>query len=243
MRVFGRVSYKGTQYQGWQKQTSAPSVQETIEKELSQILNTPISIQGSGRTDAGVHAKGQTFHFDVDKEVDLERLRYSLNCLLPEDVYVKSLEKVDDNFHARYSAKTKVYQYNIHFGHRDVFGNDLEATIPQPCDLALFKEALKLFEGKHNFQNFTSKEEDQENFVREIYEINFEESKNRISITLKGNGFMRYMIRFLIGTALAISQGKENISFIKENLDDNNERNIVSYKAPSEGLYLVDVIY
>lgn len=243
MRVFGRVSYKGTSFQGWQKQTSAPSVQETIEKGLSQILNTPISIQGSGRTDAGVHAKGQTFHFDVDKEVDLERLRYSLNCLLPEEVYIKSLEKVSDDFHARYSAKAKVYLYNIHFGHRDVFANEFEATIPQPCDIELLKKALLMFVGKHNFQNFTSKEEDQENFIREIYEIKFEESKDRISITLKGNGFMRYMIRFLIGTALAISQGKENISFIKEKLDANNERNIVSYKAPSEGLYLMDVIY
>lgn len=243
MRIFGRVSYKGTRYQGWQKQTSAPSIQETIEKVFSQILNTPITIYGSGRTDAGVHAKGQTFHFDVDKEVELDKLLYSVNCLLPDDIYINSLEKVDDDFHARYCAKAKVYQYNIRFSHRDVFQNELEATIPQPCDIFLFKEALQLFVGKHNFQNFTSKEEDEGEFMREIYGIKCLDNGDRMSIILKGNGFMRYMIKYIIGTAIAVSQNKEDINFIKERLDNTEKRNIVSYKAPSEGLFLLDVLY
>lgn len=243
MRILGKVSYKGSRYQGWQKQMDAPSVQETIEKVLSQILNQAISIQGSGRTDAGVHAKGQTFHFDIDKDVDLDRLNYSLNCLLPEDIYVLSLQKVNDDFHARYSAKGKIYQYDIHFGHRDVFHNEIEATILQKCDISLLKEALLQFIGKHDFKNFTSKEEDENQFMREIYDISFMEKEDRLSIILKGNGFMRYMIRFMIGSAIAISQNKENISFIKEKLDSKKERSIVCYKAPSEGLFLIDVIY
>lgn len=245
MRIFAKVSYKGNNYQGWQKQVNAPTVQEEIEKVLSKILNTQISIYGSGRTDAKVHAVNQTFHFDVDKDVDLDRLRYSVNSLLPEDIYVKSMEEVEKDFHARYSAKKKIYRYVIHFGHRDVFDNDLQATVLEKCDVELLKQALQQFVGKHNFQNFTSKEEDETGFIREIYEIctDFDEENNNLSITLVGNGFMRYMIRFIVGTAIAISQNKEKIAFIKERLEETKQRNIVSYKAPSEGLYLQDVIY
>ena len=101
MRVLGKVSYKGTNYFGWQKQNFYTTVQETIETVLSQILNGPINIYGSGRTDAGVHAKGQTFHFDLNKDFDLDRLLYSVNCLLPEDIYINSFTPVDDGFHAR----------------------------------------------------------------------------------------------------------------------------------------------
>lgn len=245
MRVFGKVSYKGSNYQGWQKQANAPTIEEEIEKVLSKILNTPINIYGSGRTDAGVHAYGQTFHFDISKDVDLGKLQYSCNCLLPDDIYIKSMEVVDESFHARYSAKKKIYQYVIHFHARDVFNNDLKATILEKCDIDILKQSLSLFVGKHNFANFTSKEEDEDNFIREIYEINtiYDEKNNDFIITFIGNGFMRYMIRFIVGTCIAISQKKEDISFIEERLDASSIRNIVSYKAPSEGLYLVDVIY
>ena len=243
MRVLGKVSYKGTNYFGWQKQNFYTTVQETIETVLSQILNGPINIYGSGRTDAGVHAKGQTFHFDLHKDFDLDRLLYSVNCLLPEDIYINSFTPVDDDFHARYSAKGKVYQYDIRFGHRDVFDTELVTTIPQPCDIELFKKALNMFVGEHCFKNFTSKEEDDRNFVRKIHEIQFQENNGVTSIILKGSGFMRYMIRFVVGTALAVSQGKESLEFIKNKLCDTEKRDISAYKAPSVGLYLIDVLY
>ena len=245
MRLLAKVSYRGGNYQGWQKQTSAPSVQEEIEKVLSKILNTPISIYGSGRTDAGVHAIGQTFHFDVDKEVDIDKLKYSVNCCLPEDIYISELHQVDDNFHARYSIKEKIYRYDIHFGNRDVFSNHFEATIPQPTDINKLEKALSLFAGKHDYKDFTSKEEDEQKFIREIYEIKFQFNKdtNKASITLRGNGFMRYMIRFIVGACLAVAQSKESEDFILHHLSDKKEREIISYKAPSEGLYLLDVIY
>ncbi len=243
MRLLAKVSYQGHNYQGWQKQIDAPTVEETIEKVLSQIFATPISIHGSGRTDAGVHAKGQRFHFDIPKPFPIDRLQYSMNCLLPNDIYIETLEEVSDDFHARYSAKGKIYEYDILFGHRDVFSYQTETNIPQPTDISLFKEALQLFVGQHNFQNFTSKEEDENNFVREIYEITTEEVDSHMRIILKGNGFMRYMIRFIIGTSLAVAQNKESLSFIKEHLDGDGKRDIVCYKAPSEGLYLIDVMY
>lgn len=245
MRIFGVVAYQGNNYQGWQKQSDAPSVEETIEKVFSKILNRDINIYGSGRTDAGVHAYHQTFHFDVEKEdLDLDKLKYAVNSLLPKDIFIIELKIVSDDFHARFSIKEKTYEYVIRFGNRDVFNYQNEATIPFPTDIELLKKSLSLFIGKHNYQNFTSKEEDEAGFVREIKEISvdYDKENNRLKICLTGNGFMRYMVRYIVGTSLAVAQGKEDISFIERNLDAN-KRNIVSYKAPAEGLFLKDVKY
>ena len=245
MRYLCQVSYKGTNYQGWQKQKNAPTVQQEIERVLSQILNTEITIQGSGRTDAGVHAQNQYFHFDFDKEIDLGKLRYSVNCLLSKDILVNSIKLVDGDFHVRYSAKKKIYTYLIRLGERNAFNYEFEANIPQPLDVELLQKALKLFEGKHDFKDFTSKEEDEDNFVREIYSVQFTyiEQARQFAVTFTGNGFMRYMIRDMVGAAIAVASGKENIQYISYHLSDKKEREIISYKAPAEGLFLVDVVY
>ena len=242
MKILAKVRYLGTSYHGWQKQNNADSVQEIIENKLSQILNEEVTIYGSGRTDAGVHALAQTFHFIIDKGVDLDRLLYSVNMILPRDIEILSFEEVDESFHARYSAKKKHYQYQIYLGGKDPFYEGRVYFFPYPFDLDLFKSALSKFVGKHDFKDFTSKEEDEDSFVREIYEIAVNKKDSVVTIDLYGNGFMRYMIRFLIGTALQIATGKEDISFIDRHLDQEN-REIVSYKAPGEGLYLAEVIY
>lgn len=244
MRIFGKVSYDGYRYNGWQKQPDAITVQGELESALSRLLDTQISIYGSGRTDAGVHALAQTFHFDVEKDVDLDRLRYSLNSIIPNDIYVSELKEVDPEFHARYSAKGKHYCYIIRTKARDVFRNHQEATILQDFNFNKFKKALKMFEGKHNFQDFTSKEEDEDNFVREIYNIDVKRTKDHhIAVNIKGDGFMRYMIRFIIGTALVVARDKESLDYITYHLSDKSLREISPYKAPAEGLYLVEVIY
>ena len=103
MRLLCQVSYKGTNYQGWQKQKDAPTIQEEIEKVLSKILNSEINIQGSGRTDSGVHAQRQYFHFDVEKDIDIDRLRYSANCLLPKDIFINEIRKVEFHDHEKKS--------------------------------------------------------------------------------------------------------------------------------------------
>ena len=245
MRYLCCVSYKGTNYQGWQKQVDAPTVQGEIERVFFQILNTCINIQGSGRTDAGVHAEKQYFHFDYEKELDLGRFRYSVNCLLPKDIFIKDIKVVSDDFHARYSAKGKTYTYLMRLGERNVFNYEFETNIPQPLDVDLLYKALKMFEGKHDFKDFTSKEEDEENYVREIYsvEITYVEQAKQFVVTFKGNGFMRYMIRNMVGTAIAVASKKEEFSFISYHLSDKEKREIVSYKANPEGLFLVDVNY
>lgn len=246
MRILATVSYKGTHYSGWQRQPNVKSVQETIEKELSKFFNRPITIYGAGRTDAGVHAYGQTFHFDVDvNELDIDRLIYSLNKMLPDDIKIHDMEEVDPDFHARYSAKGKVYAYTMLFTAKEPFFYETSYLYPNDLDDGLFKEALEKFVGKHNFKNFTSKEEDEEGFIREIYSIvpDFNHEMGMIYILLRGNGFMRYMIRYIIGYAIDVANGKYPLESIDELLDDNSERHIVSSKAPANGLALINVEY
>ena len=243
MRVLGVCSYKGTSYYGWQKQVGFVSVQSTIEEVLSKVYDSPITITGSGRTDAGVHALRQYFHFDTEKEKDLKQLAYALNKMLPEDIKILSFEKVADDFHARYNAKRKIYEYRIVLKNKDPFQDQLAYVYPMDFDFDLFKSALDKFVGKHNYQDFTSKEEDEGGFVREIYKIKVDKKENNISVVFEGNGFMRYQIRNMVGAALNIANKKEGLGFIDYHLKEDKNREIISYKAPANGLYLVDVLY
>lgn len=243
MRILGICSYKGTNYYGWQKQVGYISVQSTIEKALSQVYDTEINITGSGRTDAGVHAFRQYFHFDVNKEKDLNQLAYSLNKMLPEDIKIISFEAVADDFHARYNAKKKIYKYRIVLTNKDPLLYDQAYIYPMDFDFALFVQALKKFEGIHTFKDFTSKEEDEGNFVREIYEIKMQRINDEVVVLFIGNGFMRYQIRNMIGAAIAVASKKEPPEFIDYHLKEDKPREIISYKAPACGLYLMDVLY
>ena len=243
MRVRGICSYKGTNYYGWQKQVGFVSVQSTIEEVLSKVYDMPINITGSGRTDAGVHALKQYFHYDTTKEKDLKQLCYALNKMLPEDIKILSLEAVDDDFHSRYNAKKKIYEYRIVLKNKDPFQDELAFVYPMEFDFDLFKSALDKFVGKHNYQDFTSKEEDEGGFIREIYEINVTKNDHDIKVRFIGNGFMRYQIRNMIGAAISVANKKENVEFIDYHLKEDKKREIISYKSPANGLYLVDVLY
>lgn len=243
MKVLGICSYKGTNYYGWQKQVGFVSVQSTIEEVLSKVYDMPINITGSGRTDAGVHALKQYFHYDTTKEKDLKQLCYALNKMLPEDIKILSLEAVDDDFHSRYNAKKKIYEYRIVLKNKDPFQDELAFVYPMEFDFDLFKSALDKFVGKHNYQDFTSKEEDEGGFIREIYEINVTKNDHDIKVMFIGNGFMRYQIRNMIGAAISVANKKENLEFIDYHLKEDKKREIISYKSPANGLYLVDVVY
>ena len=249
MRVFCVVAYKGTKYSGWEKQVDQPTIQEEIEKAISQILNTPITIYGSGRTDAYVHAKGQTFHFDIEeKKYPPEELLYRINCVLPATIKIMSLEYLSEgsDFHARFSAVSKEYQYRLSLNAKNPFRYDLCWMLKTSTfDMDLFIQAISLFVGRHNFINFTSKEDDQDGFIREIYSFNvgFDEENDEIVVDVKGNGFMRYQIRFMVGTAVAVAMHKEDISYIEERLNSVEKRSISSYKGHPQGLYLMKVNY
>ena len=243
MRVLGFVSYKGSNYQGWQKQNNVPTIQEELEKQLSQIFNQEINIFASGRTDAGVHAFKQAFHFDVDKNVDLEKITYSLNRMLPNDIKIITLQKVDDDFHARFSVKRKTYIYKIYLDKKEPFEKDQKYVFPFSLDIDLFGETIHLFEGKHDFKDFTSKEEDEDNFVREIYSVSLSQNDKDLTVKFVGNGFMRYQIRNMVGSALAVASKQIDKDYVKNHLDSDKPRDIVNFKAPPEGLYLFDVDY
>jgi len=243
MRYLVKVSYSGTKYQGWQKQDTVPSIQETLEKVLSKLYNSTINIFASGRTDAGVHALGQHFHFDAENRYEPDDLLYRMNCLLPEDIEVIDIKIVNDDFHARFSAKSKTYKYLIKNKEKDAIKYEYVYLYKEKIDEDILRNACSLFVGKHNFQDFTSKEEDEDNFIRVIYSIDVIKNNDEYEVYLKGNGFMRYEIRFIIGTVLAASTKKITLESIKDHLKDNKEREIVNNKAPANGLYLVDVEY
>lgn len=243
MRVLGVVSYKGTKFLGWAKQPAVTTVQGEIEKALSQVLNTETTIFGSGRTDAGVHALEQTFTFDINKDIDLDKLCFSINRMIDKDIKILSFSYVKDDFHARFSAKSKTYMYKIRLGVKDPFENEYQYVYPFSFDFDLFSKALKKFEGKHCFKDFTSKEEDEDNYVREIFSVVSKKQGNDIVVEFTGNGFMRYQIRNMMGVALAIASKNENLDFISYHLKEDKQREIVQYKAPPQGLYLVKVYY
>lgn len=245
MRYLGIVSYKGTNYCGWQKQTVSklPSIQEKMEGVLSRILNENVKIYGSGRTDAGVHALGQTFHFDTTKEIDSYKFIHGFNELIPNDIVLLSIEKVEEDFHARFNAISKTYLYKIENQKLfDPFNENLAYQLKQKLDVEAMKNAAKIFEGEHNFQNFTSKEEDEQNFVRNIHSISITKNNKIIEITLTGNGFMRYMVRMIVGNLIQVGLGKMTKEEVAKNLE-NKVRKPSSYKAPSDGLYLKEVCY
>ncbi len=243
MRVMGVVAYKGTHYSGWAKQVNEPSIQEEIEKILSQLYDEKISIYASGRTDSGVHALGQTFHYDSNSKKTLQNIKNSANLMLNEEINIISLKYVSDDFHARYSAKSKEYDYKFELAKKDPLNCDLVYVCPYHLDLKLMKQAASLFVGTHNFKNFTSKEEDEANFIRTIASIRFSEKEGIYTIHFKGDGFMRYMVRYIVGTLIEVARGKIPLSFITERLDSDKERCIISYKAQPQGLYLKKVCY
>ncbi len=242
MRLKCWLSYKGSNYFGYQiqKNEDEKSIQKEIQDVLKKIFSADIKIISSGRTDKGVHATNQCFHFDIDKDdIDVDKLRHSLNCLTSEDIYIKSIEIVDENFHARFNVKNKTYRYVINIGEYNPLVNDLVYNLNQQLDIEKMKEVSKLFLGEHSFHNFCTNDED---FIRTIYSIEFNIKENYLMVDLCGNGFRRYMVRMIVGTLIQVGLKKLSLDEIKKLLTiECNSR--VSYKAPSCGLYLYSIVY
>lgn len=242
MRYLAIIEYVGTNYAGWQIQKDEVTIQAEVEKVLSRILNTPTKVYASGRTDAGVHALGQTFHFDTIKKLDLDKFTYSVNSLLPSDMRVINIVEKREDFHARYSVKSKRYDYLINTGEYNPFERDLVYQFQRKLDLNKIKEALDALVGEHCFKNFTSKLEDDSNYVRKIYEASLTTEGDVIRISFVGSGFMRYMMRMIVGCLIEIGLGKMSVMELKIYLVETH-RKIVPYKAPACGLYLMEVTY
>ena len=242
MRYLITFSYDGSKYFGYQKQKGVNSVQEDLEKVLSLINNKPVSVCASGRTDAGVHANGQCAHFDIDISITPDKLKNALNGLLNGNIYVKSVVEVPDTFHARFDVKQKEYIYKVNTGEYSPIYKDYIYQYCKPLDVDSMKTALKSFEGEHNFKSFTKANVETNNFARTIYSTAVTKDNDIITIKFVGNGFMRYMVRNMVGFLIEIGEGKRNISDVNSVLLEE-DRTKAGKTAPPEGLYLNKVTY
>lgn len=246
MRYLITFSYDGSTYKGYQKQPKQRTIQSEIEKVLKEINdNTKVDIAASGRTDAGVHALNQKGHFDLSIKITPEKLKKAMNSMLPDDIYVKKVEIVNDDFHARFSVVAKEYVYKINLGEYNPIEKNYVLQYNKPLDAVEMERALKYLEGTHNFRSFTKVDEEKESYERTIISANLirdVKNVNSITLTFLGTGFMRYMIRNLVGTLLEIGEGKRKSEDIINILKEEN-RNYAGKTALPNGLYLKDVFY
>ncbi|EOH1684481.1 tRNA pseudouridine(38-40) synthase TruA [Enterococcus hirae] len=240
------IAYDGTHFNGFQKQPNGRTVQEEMEKTLKKMANgKEITVFGSGRTDAGVHAMGQVIHFDYPEERPLERMRFALDTQSPEDIAVKAVEIVSDDFHARYLVKEKIYQFRVDIGKpRSPFRRHYASYFPYPLDLSKIQRALPDLIGTHDFTSFCASGSSIEDKVRTIYEAKMEvnEARDELLFTFRGNGFLYKMIRILVGTLLKIGNGRLSEDSIPE-IIAKKDRNAAGPTAHPEGLYLYEVVY
>ena len=235
-------SYSGANFSGYQKQPGKRTVQDEIEKVLSRINNNSVKLTSSGRTDALVNAIHQKAHFDLDKKIGSYKLNGALNSYLPDDIYVNSVTKVDNLFHARYMVKSKTYEYLINTGDYNPLLRTHVYQYCKPLNIRKMKKAVKYFIGKHDFTTFVSAEDKKEDKVREIYDASVDEKDGIIKITFKGSGFLKYQVRNMVGTLIKIGEEKVLPDIILSLLE-KKDRKCAFLCAPAQGLTLTYVKY
>lgn len=235
-------SYSGANFSGYQKQPGRRTVQDEIEKVLSSINNNSVKLTSSGRTDALVNAIHQKAHFDLDKKIGAYKLNGALNSYLPDDIYVNSVTKVDNLFHARYMVKSKTYEYLINTGDYNPLLRTHVYQYCKPLNIRKMKKAVKYFIGKHDFTTFVSAEDKKQDKVREIYDASVDEKEGIIKITFKGSGFLKYQVRNMVGTLIKIGEEKVLPDIILSLLE-KKDRKCAFLCAPAQGLTLTDVKY
>ena len=236
-RILLTIEYDGTFYSGWQKQPNMRTIQGEIEEAIFKSTGEKVEVFGSGRTDAGVHAYNQT------APVPVEKLPYILNNVLPKDINIKSAKEVEENFHARFSIKKKIYLYKIYNNNqKNVFLANSAAWIKNPLDLTKMKEVALLLKGKHNFKGFCSANTSASDFEREIFDIEIERENDFVFVTISGSGFLYNMVRIIVGTMVDYSSGKITYEQIKKALEEG-ERSCAGQTMPACGLYLKETIY
>lgn len=239
------ISYDGTNYSGFQFQTNANTIQAEIEKGLRQMhKGEEIKIHPSGRTDKGVHALAQVFHFESALNIPVENWKKALNALIPTDIAIHKIEKVDDSFHARIGASDKEYRYYVlNRQDRDVFRRNHIYHEPIPLDIDAMQQACKVFEGTHDFTSFSSaKSTVKGSKVRTLFEVSCHKHGDEIEFVLRGNGFLYNMVRIIVGVLIDVGKGK----FTAQDIIDmfaKKHRQDEAVTLPPEGLYLCSVSY
>ena len=241
--IFITIEYFGKNYVGWQMQNNGVSIEQKICEAARSLLGHDIKLYGSGRTDSGVHALGQTANFYTSSGVPVGKIAGGLNAYLPEDIKVTKAEEKDMKFHARFDAKAKEYVYVIY--NRSIMHpvlRDRATHVFYELDLEKMKRAAADLVGEHDFAGFMGSGSNVKNTVREIFDARFEIEGNIIRFYIRGNGFLYNMVRIIIATLIDIGRGRFEEDRIKKVLE-TGDRDLANVTAPPEGLYLKEVFY
>ena len=240
MKYLINLSYNGSKYYGYQIQKNKDTVEGEIEKVLSKIFNTNINTIGASRTDKGVHALNQYCTFEVTKDLNSKKLLHSLNSLVSENVYAKSIRKVNDNFNVRYDVKRKEYIYKINMGEYNPMESEYVYQYCKNIDKELLDIFINQFKGEHNYRSFTS-DKDNGSYIRNVI-IDYKISKKVLYLRFESSGFLRYMIRNIVGLLLDINDSKKSICDI-EDIFSKKDRTSLGRCASPVGLYLSKIEY
>jgi len=237
------IEYDGTKYSGWQSQKNGPTIQDALETSLSNILNLKVRLIGSGRTDSGVHALGQVASFKTDSNLALSSLLRGTNSLLPPDILIKRIEEVDGDFHARFSAKRRIYEYHIWSGPLpSVFHRNYSWWIRKNLEIELMQNSALHLIGRHDFSSFRGANHKEVSPEREIMKVGFRQEGSELVFSIQANAFLRHMVRNIVGTLVEV--GRKKISpDVFVNILAARDRRQAGITAPARGLFLKSVCY
>ena len=241
MRYFITFAYDGTNYHGWQVQPNGISVQERLDGCLSTLLRKKVETVGAGRTDAGVHARMMVAHFDWPGELDGEQLAYRLNRILPWDIAVQDVRKVDERLHARFSAKSRLYRYYIHLS-KDPFLRRYSWEIHYPLDFRIMDEGASLLLGEKDFACFCKAGGNQKNTRCLVTEAHWDQQGNQWIFTIRANRFLRNMVRAIVGTLVDLGRGQITLQDFARILA-NGSRSDAGESVPGNALFLEEIAY
>lgn len=238
------LQYDGSRYDGWQRQgNTANTIQAKLEEVLSRLAGGRVEVHGAGRTDAGVHALGQTASVRLPGDRPAAEVMAYANRYLPEDIAVTAAETADDRFHARLSAKGKVYRYRLRLGTvPDVFARKYQYRVEEPLDLDAMARAAELLRGRHDYRSFCANKRYKKSTVRTVTAIELARHGDELTLTFRGEGFLYNMVRILTGTLLEVGLGKRRAEEMPAVLAAR-DRAAAGFTAPAQGLTLMEVIY
>lgn len=236
-------AYDGGAFDGWQSQASGNAIQDVIERRLREVLKRDLRIHGSGRTDAGVHALGQVFHFDAVWTHGADKLRLALQAGLPRAIQIKNVRRAPAEFHARFSAQGKIYRYEIFLGEADPFTAPYCWSLNRGLDWAAVAAAAEVLRGRHDFKAFAAEGGvERETTVRDLRRLDVARRGRRVRLTFEADGFLYKMVRSLTGTLVKVGLGKLTPRDVAALLKSARRTPQVQ-TAPSQGLFLVRVLY